>query len=66
MIFSFLKRKKYLILFFVFFQEFFLTVKDIIRQSQKMTMEKRLVKWDDLEKNLFEKYVFQIVGFLLF
>ncbi|XP_027204731.2 cysteine--tRNA ligase, cytoplasmic [Dermatophagoides pteronyssinus] len=37
--------------------EFFLTVKDIIRQSQKMTMEKRLVKWDDLEKNLFEKFI---------
>ncbi|OTF75692.1 cysteine-tRNA ligase, cytoplasmic-like protein, partial [Euroglyphus maynei] len=30
---------------------------NILRQNNKLEMEKRLVKWDDVERNLYEKYV---------
>ncbi|KAH7642459.1 cysteine-trna ligase [Dermatophagoides farinae] len=37
--------------------EFFLTVKDILRQNSKMAMEKRFVKWNNDERNLYEKFI---------
>lgn len=39
----------------LFLQEFFLTVKDILRTHRQLPVEKKIVKWEDREKSLNQK-----------